>query len=83
MRSPGHGRRCANNARPAAVPAAYLATIDRLFHLSGGHALFDTEALQRFHRDAHAVAHRDALIMDMGGQAYGKVALGLEAERGI
>jgi len=45
--------------------------------------LFDTEALQRFHRDAHAVAHRDSLIMEMGGQAYGKVALGLEAERGI
>ena len=60
-----------------------LRSVNRLFDLSGGHALFDTEALQRFHRDAHAVAHRDALIMDMGGQAYGKVALGLEAERGI
>jgi 3-hydroxy-9,10-secoandrosta-1,3,5(10)-triene-9,17-dione monooxygenase len=60
-----------------------LRSVNRLFDVSGGHALFDTEALQRFHRDAHAVAHRDSLIMDLGGQAYGKVALGLEAERGI
>ena len=57
-----------------------LRSVNRLFDVSGGHALFDNEALQRFHRDAHAVAHRDSLIMDLGGQAYGKVALGLEAE---
>ena len=37
-------------------------------------------ALQRFHRDAHAVAHRDGLIMDLGGQQYGRVALGLEPD---
>jgi len=60
-----------------------LRSVNRLFDLSGGHALFDTEALQRIHRDAHAIAHRDGLIMDLGGQAYGKVALGLEAEKGI
>ena len=60
-----------------------LRSVNRLVDLSGGHALFETGALQRFHRDAHAVAHRDALIMDIGGQAYGKVALGLEAGPGI
>ena len=60
-----------------------LRSVNRLFDLSGGHALFDSVALQRFHRDAHAVAHRDGLIMDLGGQNYGRVALGLEPERGV
>jgi 3-hydroxy-9,10-secoandrosta-1,3,5(10)-triene-9,17-dione monooxygenase len=60
-----------------------LRSVNRLFDLSGGHALFDSVALQRFHRDAHAVAHRDGLIMDLGGQQYGRVALGLEPEGGI
>ena len=60
-----------------------LRSVNRLFDLSGGHALFDSVALQRIHRDAHAVAHRDGLIMDLGGHQYGKVALGLEPEQGI
>ncbi len=56
-----------------------LRSVNRLFDLSGGHALhalFESLALQRFCRDAHAVAHRDGLIMDLGGQQYGKVVLG-------
>lgn len=55
-----------------------LRSVNRLFDLSGGHALFDSVSLQRFHRDAHAVAHRDSLIMDLGGQQYGRAALGLD-----
>ena len=54
-----------------------LQAVNRLFDLSGGHALFDSEPMQRFHRDAQAVAHRDGLIMDLGGQQYGRVLLGL------
>ena len=54
-----------------------LQAVNRIFDVSGGHALFDSVPLQRFHRDAHAVAHRDALIMDLGGQNYGRVLLGL------
>jgi 3-hydroxy-9,10-secoandrosta-1,3,5(10)-triene-9,17-dione monooxygenase len=57
-----------------------LGAVNRLFDLSGGHALFDSVALQRFHRDAQAVAHRDGLIMDLGGQQYGRVALGLDPD---
>ena len=57
-----------------------LQAVNRLFDLSGGHALFDSEALQRFHRDAHAVAHRDGLIMDLGGQQFGRVMLGLDPD---
>jgi 3-hydroxy-9,10-secoandrosta-1,3,5(10)-triene-9,17-dione monooxygenase len=57
-----------------------LQAVNRLFDLSGGHALFDSEPLQRFHRDAQAVAHRDGLIMDLGGQNYGRVLLGLQPD---
>ena len=57
-----------------------LQAVNRLFDLSGGHALFDSAPLQRFHRDAHAVAHRDGLIMDLGGQQFGRVALGLDPD---
>ena len=64
----------------AFVTQLCLHSVNRLFDLSGGHALFDSVALQRFHRDAQAVAHRDGLIMDLGGQQYGRVALGLEPE---
>ncbi|CAI7996688.1 Flavin-dependent monooxygenase, oxygenase subunit HsaA [Geodia barretti] len=54
-----------------------LQAVNRLFDLSGGHGLFDSVPLQRFHRDAHAVAHRDGLIMEMGGQDYARVLFGL------
>ena len=57
-----------------------LQAVNRLFDLSGGHGIFDSTPLQRFHRDAQAVAHRDGLIMDMGGRDYGRVALGLPPE---
>ena len=62
----------------AFVTQLCLHSINRLFDLSGGHALFDSVALQRFHRDAQAMAHRDGLIMDLGGLDYGRVALGLD-----
>ena len=54
--------------------------VNRLFDISGGHGIFDSTPLQRFHRDAQAVAHRDGLIMDLGGRDYGRVALGLPPE---
>jgi 3-hydroxy-9,10-secoandrosta-1,3,5(10)-triene-9,17-dione monooxygenase len=61
----------------AFVTQMCLQAVNRLFDLSGGHGLFDSVPLQRFHRDAQAVAHRDGLIMDLGGQNYGRVLLGL------
>lgn len=54
--------------------------VNRLFDISGGHGIFDSMPLQRFHRDAQAVAHRDGLVMDLGGRDYGRVALGLAPE---
>lgn len=52
-----------------------LQAVNRIFDISGGHALFDSDALQRFHRDAHAAAHRDTLTMDFAGQDFGRLAL--------
>ena len=54
--------------------------VNRLFDISGGHGIFDSTPLQRFHRDAQAMAHRDGLVMDLGGRDYGRVALGLPPE---
>ncbi len=64
----------------AYVTQLCLQAVNRIFDISGGHGLFESDPLQRFHRDAHAVAHRDTLIMDLGGQEYGRVVLGLDAE---
>ena len=64
----------------AFVAQLCLRSINRLFDISGGHALFDSIALQRYHRDAQAMAHRDGLIMELGGLQYGRVALGLEPD---
>ena len=64
----------------AYVTQLCLQAVNRIFDISGGHGLFESGSLQRFHRDAHAVAHRDTLIMDLGGQEYGRVVLGLDAE---
>ena len=52
-----------------------LQAVNRLFDVSGGHALFDSSALQRHHRDAHAAAHRDTLTMDFAGPDFGRLAL--------
>ncbi len=67
----------------AFVTQLCLRAVNGLFDLSGGHALFDSVSLQRFHRDAQAVAHRDSLVMDLGGQQYGRLALGLEPDGAI
>ena len=60
--------------------AARLAVraVDRLFEASGGHSLFDSEALQRFHRDIHAASHHTSMTWDNVAEQYGRVRLGLE-----
>ena len=52
-----------------------MQAVNRLFDVSGGHALFLSEPLQRCHRDAQAVAHRAGLMLETVGPAYGRVAL--------
>lgn len=52
--------------------------VDRLFEASGGHSIFATEALQRFHRDIHAATHHASLAWDGVAEQYGRVRLGLD-----
>ena len=51
---------------------------DRLFEVNGGHALFDSSALQPYHRDIHAASHHVALHWAPVAEQYGRVRLGLE-----
>jgi alkylation response protein AidB-like acyl-CoA dehydrogenase len=53
------------------------AAVDRLFEASGGRSLWDTDPMQRFHRDVHAGAHQTALFWDPVAEAYGRAVLGL------
>ena len=62
---------------------AYVATlavraVNRLFEVSGGHALYDSDPIQRFHRDAHAASHHVSLSWYAASEQYGRVRLGLE-----
>jgi 3-hydroxy-9,10-secoandrosta-1,3,5(10)-triene-9,17-dione monooxygenase len=52
-----------------------MQAVNGLFDVSGGHALFLSEPLQRAHRDAQAVAHRAGLTLEVVGPTYGRVAL--------
>ena len=52
-------------------------SVNRLFEASGGHSLFESEAMQRFHRDIHAGSHQFALYWDSIAEGYGRAALGL------
>jgi 3-hydroxy-9,10-secoandrosta-1,3,5(10)-triene-9,17-dione monooxygenase len=61
---------------------AYVAKLcvqatNRLFDAAGGHALYDSNAIQRFHRDVHAGSHQAALYWDSIAEGYGRTALGL------
>ena len=45
---------------------------NRLFEVSGGHALFDTSAIQRFHRDVNAGSHQTALTWHTNAEEYAR-----------
>jgi 3-hydroxy-9,10-secoandrosta-1,3,5(10)-triene-9,17-dione monooxygenase len=51
--------------------------VNRLFEAAGGHALYESQAMQRFHRDVHAGSHQAALYWDSIAEGYGRTALGL------
>ena len=52
--------------------------VDRLFEASGGHVLFNSNPMQRFHRDAHAASHHFGIHWETLAEEYGRVRLGLE-----
>lgn len=51
--------------------------VNRLFEASGGGAILESEAMQRFHRDAHAASHHQGLSWDTAAEEFGRQALGL------
>ncbi|MBV9894848.1 MAG: acyl-CoA dehydrogenase family protein [Chloroflexi bacterium] len=52
-----------------------MQAVNGLFDVSGGHALFLSDPLQRAHRDAQAIAHRAGLTLEFVGTNYGRLAL--------
>ena len=56
-----------------------MQAINRLFDVSGGRALYRSQQIQRIHRDAHALSHRDGFIIDFAGEAWGKALLTTDA----
>ena len=62
----------------AYVAKLSIRAVDRLFEVSGGHAVFDSSPMQRFHRDAHAASHHFGLYWDTVAEEYGRMRLGLE-----
>lgn len=55
-------------------------SVNRLFDMAGGHALFLTDPMQRIHRDVQACMHRDGLVFDFGAQPYARALLGLDPD---
>ncbi len=51
--------------------------VNRLFEASGAGAVLESDAIQRFHRDAHGASHHTALVWDAAAENFGRVALGL------
>jgi len=60
------------------VSTLCVRAVERLFAASGGRALFDSNPLQRFHRDIHAASHHATLSWDIVSEQYGRVLLGLD-----
>ena len=52
-------------------------SVDILFDASGGHALLDSDPMQRHHRDVHAGAHHVMLGWDAAAEGYGRLVFGL------
>ena len=55
-----------------------IQSVNRLFEVSGGHALYDSSPIQRLHRDAHAASHHIGLFWDAAAEQYGQHRLGME-----
>jgi alkylation response protein AidB-like acyl-CoA dehydrogenase len=62
----------------AYVTKLAVQAVNRLFEVSGGHAVFEDAPIQRAHRDVHAGSHQVALVWDTYAEQYGRVRLGLE-----
>jgi 3-hydroxy-9,10-secoandrosta-1,3,5(10)-triene-9,17-dione monooxygenase len=59
----------------AYVTRLCVTAVNRLFEASGAHAVLDSSAMQRFHRDAHGASHHAALTWDTWAEQFGRQAL--------
>jgi 3-hydroxy-9,10-secoandrosta-1,3,5(10)-triene-9,17-dione monooxygenase len=59
----------------AFVARLCVQAVNRLFEAGGARAIMESEALQRFHRDAHAASHHAALAWDVAAEAFGRLAM--------
>jgi alkylation response protein AidB-like acyl-CoA dehydrogenase len=60
----------------------FVQAVNRLFEASGGSAILETAALQRFHRDVHAASHHQGINWDAAAENFGRQTLGLEPSPG-
>jgi 3-hydroxy-9,10-secoandrosta-1,3,5(10)-triene-9,17-dione monooxygenase len=65
----------------AYVAQLCVQAVNRLFEASGGRALYLNQRMQRLHRDAHALSHRDGMILDFAGEAWGREMLKAPASK--
>jgi 3-hydroxy-9,10-secoandrosta-1,3,5(10)-triene-9,17-dione monooxygenase len=59
----------------AFVARLCVQAVNSLFEAGGARAIMESEALQRFHRDAHAASHHAALAWDVAAEAFGRLAM--------
>ena len=70
-------QRAGYRRNPACVAKRSVQAINQVFEASGGHTLFDSSPMQRFHRDAHAASHHFGLSWDTAAEQFGRTRLGL------
>jgi len=59
----------------AYVAKLCVQAVNRLFEASGAQAVLESEAMQRFHRDAHGASHHAALTWDALAEQFGRQVL--------
>jgi alkylation response protein AidB-like acyl-CoA dehydrogenase len=59
-------------AHQAYVARLAVRATNRLFEMSGGHGLFDSVAIQRFHRDVNAGSQQTALTWHINAEEYAR-----------
>ncbi|MBX9605012.1 MAG: hypothetical protein K2Y51_02235 [Gammaproteobacteria bacterium] len=65
------------------LDAAYVVelcrrAVDRVFAVSGAHAVYDESGLQRAHRDIHTASHHAIFDFDMSTEFVGRTILGVD-----
>jgi hypothetical protein len=57
--------------------------VDNLVDLAGARSIFESESIQRFWRDLHAMGQHVALNYEAGMRNYGRVLMGLEPDSAL